>query len=469
MEGLPDVAGGAVGDGDWSRVPPTSCGVQLSGVQPLGVRPTGPEVPEGCPYDILEQLGEGGMAIVYRARHNSGGADVALKLARPIAEDGEARLHREISVQSQLDHPGIMPIFDHSSDGLEPWFTMPVADGSVKKLWQRQINEVRHVVEQAAQALAFAHDAGFVHRDVSPGNLLRMNGDRWVVADWGLVRRPLGQTTQLLTTTGRWGTAGYAAPELQSISPHEATPAADVYSLGRLAAWMLTGSDPQPNVDLLPPGPWRGVIAEATRSDPHRRIQSMAALLERMDQLLDHAASTDVDRAESQLAADDWAPEAESPVWGIITQQVDDGAFLIDVVAQIRGDAVSSWAREEPGDAAVVAIAMCQHLVSIDWGRRDFQWANQPLRWARAAARGVAASGEFGHVEDIATELFIACERWDRWDASREVGRWLSNVRGETAEALARAIRRSGAGPYLARYVEFSPASRAVTRELPRS
>lgn len=89
------------------------------------------------------------------------------------------------------------------------------------------------------------------------------------------------------------------------------------------------------------------------------------------------------------------------------------------------------------------------------------------VRITLAAALGVAASGEFGHVGDIATELFIACERWDRWDASREVGRWLGSARGETAEALARAIRRAGAGPYLARYVELSRASRELARELP--
>ncbi len=144
--------------------------------------------------------------------------------------------------------------------------------------------QIQEFSEQAATALAVAHAAGYVHRDITPRNIMRIapggQPPLWVVADWGLVRRPRGQTTVVRTVAGGpFGTEGFAAPESWD-NAHELDQRADIYSLGRVVAWASTGHLPAPNVDLPGGGIWRAFVRELTRMDAAQRPQDMAAVLE---------------------------------------------------------------------------------------------------------------------------------------------------------------------------------------------
>lgn len=140
--------------------------------------------------------------------------------------------------------------------------------------------ELAGALDEVAQGLSAAHAAGHVHRDVTPANILffaEPDGRRWVVADWGLVRPPRGETTNLLTTTGvSVRTHGYIAPEVFTVDAHSVTEAADVYSLGCAAAWAITGVTPTPGAPTLPDGPWRSLLRRATYP-PGRRVPDMGA------------------------------------------------------------------------------------------------------------------------------------------------------------------------------------------------
>ena len=157
-------------------------------------------------------------------------------------DEAIARMRREIEVQTSLIYPNVMPILDYSTSYV--WYTMPIAAQVLGKL-KTPIDEnlIFNIVNDCAQGLLASHSMGYIHRDITPNNIFLVNddnGERWVVSDWGLVRQQ-GNTTVVRTFPGQeFGTAGFAAPELWE-DAHNADGRADVYSLGRVVAWCLTG------------------------------------------------------------------------------------------------------------------------------------------------------------------------------------------------------------------------------------
>lgn len=237
-------------------------------------------------YRLGDSLGIGGQAEVFLAEHRTTGEQYALKrLSRVHVDDFESRqrMRREIEGQKLLNHPHVMPIYDHDPD--YTWFTMPVADHSLeqyKDLKDISDDELFIIIEQSAKGLAAAHANNFVHRDIKPRNLLHLSVDgykHWVISDWGYVRRH-GNTTGEHTRFAI-GTAGYSPPELEE-DPHNATAACDVYSLGRVVARYVTGHKLRTNIALLPPenNRWYDFVFLTTQYEADDRPQNMTELLE---------------------------------------------------------------------------------------------------------------------------------------------------------------------------------------------
>ncbi len=229
-----------------------------------------------------EPIDEGGQGAVFRAVHKLTDITIALKRLRFGDDDSVHRMGREIDMGRRYgDHPNVMPVLDADPDGR--WFIMPHANGSAADYADRlrETAALRSLVEAACEGLRQPHADGWTHRDIKPANILLLQG-RWVVADWGLGRRPRGQTSvPRRTRTGSgFGSEGFAAPELLSGNPHDATPATDIYSIGRLIGAILTGQPPETNIPLLPEtGPWRAVVAETTHRDPADRPQDVDEFL----------------------------------------------------------------------------------------------------------------------------------------------------------------------------------------------
>ncbi|MGI3222650.1 restriction endonuclease, SacI family [Streptomyces sp. GTA36] len=224
---------------------------------------------------------DGGQAQVFRARDKFTGSVVALKKLRTPLERRAARMGREIEVGLFLSgHPHAMPILDHSPD--HSWFVMPYAQGTALDYRDELRNDDALILllQAVCSVLGVAHDEGYVHRDIKPANVLLLDG-RWVVADWGIVRRPRGMTTdpQWTRMGVALGSAGFAAPELED-DAHSAGPQADIYSLGQFVGWAVTGKRPRANIPLLPDnGVWRAVVETATRDDPAVRPESVTEFL----------------------------------------------------------------------------------------------------------------------------------------------------------------------------------------------
>lgn len=410
-------------------------------------------------YRLLKSIARGGYAEVFRAEHRERpGQLVAFK--RPLAVSlAPERMAREIDVQRRFRHPHIMPILDAADDA--SWFVMPLAQGNLDELWGNGTLGgdaelvAAEVLDAVTQGLEPAHGPGYVHRDISPRNILALpdsatpTGRRWVVADWGLVKRPVGDTSHRYTRTGEGvGTEGFAAPETWGDAHHVGCEA-DVYSLGRVIAWLLTGKWPVPNVALLPDGPMRGLVAECTEANPARRIRGVRALRERVEELRKtpglspRAAVADLVQQARQGAA------AEvGRILALARQHPDDGQLYLDELAQMPLDALAAHAAAEPAETAEAATTMLRHLVEDDWGRREFDYANTPLRWAFTVLRTLLTNGHAGLAEDLGTEFFRADKEWNRFSQLNVTVRWLKSLPEPLGVVIARAIRRAGVAGY---------------------
>jgi serine/threonine protein kinase len=202
-------------------------------------------------YDIEEQIGRGGMAVVYRALDVRLRRKVALKVLPPelaFRPEVRTRFLREAEMSARLSHPHIVPIYSvGEADGLV-YFAMGLVEG--ESLAARLAHEtrpplefVRRVLREVAHALHYAHEQGVVHRDIKPDNIL-LDGatGRALVTDFGIARAAEGD--QRLTVTGiAVGTPAYMSPE-QAMGEREVDGRADIYALGIVAYQMLAGELP---------------------------------------------------------------------------------------------------------------------------------------------------------------------------------------------------------------------------------
>src|SRR5438105_8994499 len=202
-------------------------------------------------YRILEEIGRGGMGVIYRARHAPSRRIVALKRVLNYHSDSRdtlTRFQREAMAAASLDHPNILPIYDvgATDDGL-PFFSMKFAAGGSLLESRRSFRDSpRRVVELMAavtRAVDYAHRQGILHRDLKPGNILLDACGEPMVSDFGLAKW-LDTTSELTRTLTVFGTPGYLAPEQGENAIARLTPAADIYSLGAILFELLSGRPP---------------------------------------------------------------------------------------------------------------------------------------------------------------------------------------------------------------------------------
>ena len=205
----------------------------------------------GDVYDVAEEIGRGGMAVVYRATDLRLKRPVAIKVLPPdlaFREDVRTRFQHEAETAAQLNHPNIVPIHSVDERGGLVYFVMPLVDGeSLAARLLRQprppLDDVRRILRDVADALAYAHAHGVVHRDIKPDNILleRLSG-RALVTDFGIARA--AESDARLTVTGvAVGTPTYMSPE-QATGERALDGRSDIYSLGVVGYQMIAGETP---------------------------------------------------------------------------------------------------------------------------------------------------------------------------------------------------------------------------------
>jgi len=196
-------------------------------------------------YEILEELGRGGMGVVYLARQDGLDRLVAVKVLAAMDAELAARLRREARVLSELHHPHIVSIYDLGEVAGNPYFVMAYcAGGSVTDVLAQQgsltVGQAVNVLAATSSALSAMHSLGLVHRDVKPSNVLLSADGQPFLSDLGIVG---GEERSRMTATGSLvGTLGYSAPELLDNAHH--SPACDTFSLGVLGYEIISGRQP---------------------------------------------------------------------------------------------------------------------------------------------------------------------------------------------------------------------------------
>jgi serine/threonine-protein kinase len=205
-------------------------------------------------YQLLEELGQGGMGIVFRARERQRGRIVALKrLLRGVGSSGQDldRFRVETHAASHLAHPHIVPVFQVGEIDGQPYFTMQYVEGTTlaRRLAEGPMAglDAARMLVPVCRAIHYAHDRGILHRDLKPSNVLIDRQGHPFVSDFGLAKRLEPRADHSLTPSGALvGTPGYMSPEQAAGSLRRGPlgPGCDVYSLGAVLYHMLVGRPP---------------------------------------------------------------------------------------------------------------------------------------------------------------------------------------------------------------------------------
>jgi serine/threonine protein kinase len=336
----------------------------------------------GDQYELAEEIGRGGMSVVYRARDRRLNRAVAIKVLPPeLAYDPAIRLRftREAQTSAQLAHAHIVPIYDVGDREGIAYFVMPIiGGGNLAALLANEphppLTQVRAILTDVADALAYAHLRGVIHRDIKPDNvMLDPDSGRAMVTDFGIARA-IEAGTRLTVTGNAIGTPTYMSPE-QAVGEREVDGRSDLYSLGVLGYQMLTGrvpftagnsmalllkhvsETPRPISELRPevPRALREVVERAMQKSPEDRWPTASAMRDAL--------------RSGESAAPSWRPDNREPVR---YQSPRPESRRSDAARRIAPAAESRNASPVPSPVSVSGIVLVPpHLASLTGEQRE--------------------------------------------------------------------------------------------------
>ena len=290
------------------------------------------------PYRIINQIGQGGMATVYKAYQPSMDRHVAVKvLPSQLAESTEfvKRFQQEARTIARLEHPHILPVFDYGESDGTAYFVMRYLEAGTLKDRMVEgrplpINEIDRIFTQLTDALSYAHSHGVIHRDLKPANALVDSAGNLFLTDFGIAKLLESASPRLTQTDAIMGTPAYISPEQAQAQTVDQR--SDIYSLGIILYEMVTGrvpftadtplaiilkhiSDPMPLPSLLKPdipASIERVILKALAKEPEDRFATAAEFLSAWKRALDEKDS--VPRAAKTISAPVSLPPTRGPV-----------------------------------------------------------------------------------------------------------------------------------------------------------
>jgi eukaryotic-like serine/threonine-protein kinase len=364
-------------------------------------------------YELLERIGQGGMGLVYKARQQSPNRLVAIKmiLAGRFASDHDVkRFQNESEAAAELDHPHIVPIYEVGEHEGYNYFSMKLIEGSSvqasKEPYVADPKRAAKLVATVARAIHHAHQRGVLHRDLKPSNILIDTHGTPFIVDFGLAKR-LHSTLELTQGDVKLGTPRYMAPEQVARAHGAVTTATDIYGLGTVLYFLVTGISPVQGISA-------GEVLEQVL---HQIPEPLSRLNPRVERDLETICLKCLEKQPSQryASAEELAADLDRWLAGKPIKARPVGLF----------GRTSRWCRRHPAEAILGSLAVGAMLfivamagwLAVDGARRDAEVERKvTLEWdtaiqALSAGQSTRANEAFGRATGLASTASPAAQR----------------------------------------------------------
>jgi len=344
-------------------------------------------------YELAGEIGQGGMAKVFKAIDKRLGRPVAVKVLAPALAHDEAfvaRFQREAQAAARLNHPNIVGVFDSGSAGDVHYIVMELVEGRTLTEVVAQDGRIlperaTEIAESVCSALTAAHDAGIVHRDIKPGNIMLTSRGEVKVMDFGIARMDTGQT--VAQTQAVMGTASYLSPEQAQGGPVDAR--SDIYSAGVVLYEMLTGKPPFAGDSAV------SVAMQHVQGDPRPPSQAAPGIPAALDSIVMRAMSRNA--ANRYQSADAFRRDLDSARLG---QRIAAPDVMPPDATQMLPTAASPEMIEPPGGRWGIWVLVALILAAFAFGAfllgRDLLGGTEASPTPSATAEKVAVPDLFG-------------------------------------------------------------------------